>query len=341
MKNKMSNHRVNDSNDTKQFAISVVIPLYNKQEHILGAIRSVLKQTYLPLEVIVVDDGSTDNSAKIVRNELEDQVVLIEQKNAGVSVARNTGIKAASGKYIAFLDADDCWSVHFLQEIIDLANALPHADLLATSYQYVDGESSYSQPKVRISSQAKKSIAVTRRMNNYFEIAAAGDLPFCASSVAIKKSFFALHGYFPEGESMGEDQWIWSLAALKSHIGYSPRALSFYNRVADNRACEQQPPTQECSFSRRLYVYSTNVTMSKQQQKHAVKYTAAHILDLAERNVCYGNLLAAKSLLSDCRCLSKPLKYLKVMSLLYVKFFKNWSVYLSDQPKVQSSSQLF
>lgn len=84
--------------------ISVIIPLYNTEKYIGDCLDSVLSQNYPNLEIIVVDDGSTDNSVLIAKSY---KVNVIEQKNMGVSVARNTGINAATGEYIHFIDADD------------------------------------------------------------------------------------------------------------------------------------------------------------------------------------------------------------------------------------------
>ena len=87
--------------------ISVVIPLYNKEPIIEKSIRSVLSQDYDDFEVVVVNDGSTDRSAEIVKNIDDSRVCLIEQENGGPSKARNTGVRNAKGEWIVFLDADD------------------------------------------------------------------------------------------------------------------------------------------------------------------------------------------------------------------------------------------
>ena len=88
-----------------QFSVSVIIPAYNASKHIARAINSVLAQTCQPDRIIVVDDGSTDNTSEIVKQ--FDSVKYIYQENSGVSIARNTGIEAADSNWIAFLDADD------------------------------------------------------------------------------------------------------------------------------------------------------------------------------------------------------------------------------------------
>lgn len=87
--------------------ISVIIPLYNKEPSILRSMNSVLNQTYKDIELIVVDDGSTDNSYKIAQKCADTRLVLLQQTNAGPSAARNTGVKHAKGEWIVFLDADD------------------------------------------------------------------------------------------------------------------------------------------------------------------------------------------------------------------------------------------
>src|SRR4051812_20102412 len=91
------------------FAITVIIPAYNSRRLVAGAIDSAFAQTYAPLEVIVIDDGSQDGTAEIVEERYGSRVRLLSQANAGPSAARNAGIAIARGNWIAFLDADDVW----------------------------------------------------------------------------------------------------------------------------------------------------------------------------------------------------------------------------------------
>jgi len=90
--------------------VSVVIPMYNVEKYIEQSINSVLKQTYHHFEIILVDDGCTDNTLNIVNSFTDTRIRLVSQKNRGLSGARNTGIDAARGIYIALLDADDYWA---------------------------------------------------------------------------------------------------------------------------------------------------------------------------------------------------------------------------------------
>ena len=100
---------------------SVIIPAYNREQTIRRTVDSVLAQTYRPLEVIVVDDGSTDRTVELLR-EYGDRIRLICQKNQGPGAARNTGIRAATGEFISFLDSDDVWLPEKLSRQISLLN---------------------------------------------------------------------------------------------------------------------------------------------------------------------------------------------------------------------------
>ena len=103
---------------TDNYAISVVIPTYNRAHCIMRAVESVLKQTVPPFEILVVDDGSTDSSEKLFEN-AGTNVRFIKKPNGGVSSARNLGITLARGSWIAFLDSDDCWKPSKLETQID------------------------------------------------------------------------------------------------------------------------------------------------------------------------------------------------------------------------------
>ncbi len=105
--------------------VSVVIPLYNKGLYIARALNSVLAQTFQDFEVILVDDGSTDDGAEVIGGVDDPRIQLIQQENLGVSAARNRGIEAARAELVAFLDADDEWLPCFLSKIIDLSDKYP------------------------------------------------------------------------------------------------------------------------------------------------------------------------------------------------------------------------
>lgn len=116
-------------------AISVIIPLYNKEAIIRRSIDSVLSQSYSNFELIIVNDGSTDGSAEVVKSIDDDRIIYIEQDNAGPSKARNTGIKKAIAEWIVFLDADDEFTPTALDVFMKQSQNYPDADIInCTSY---------------------------------------------------------------------------------------------------------------------------------------------------------------------------------------------------------------
>lgn len=114
--------------------VSVVIPLYNKAPYIARALASVITQTCQGFEVIVIDDGSTDGGAEIVRRLDDTRIRVIRQENRGVSAARNRGIESARTDFIAFLDADDEWMPTHLEALLRLRDRSPHAGAYGTAY---------------------------------------------------------------------------------------------------------------------------------------------------------------------------------------------------------------
>ena len=126
----------------KNGLVSIITPCYNGAKYISQTIDSVLAQTYTDWEMIIVDDGSKDNSAEIVRGymETEPRIIFLQQPNAGSAAARNNGIRSASGQYIALLDADDLWEPEFLTEQIRFMQE-KNAVCVYSSYKCIDENS--------------------------------------------------------------------------------------------------------------------------------------------------------------------------------------------------------
>ena len=130
----------------KQIKISVIMPIYNAGEYLTRAISDVLSQTLTELELICVDDGSTDNSTKIIKDFMakDKRVKVIRQKNAGPSVARNSGLKSAKGRYIIFLDADDFYEKNLLLELYNRAEG-DNLDIAVAKFDiYNESKDSFS-----------------------------------------------------------------------------------------------------------------------------------------------------------------------------------------------------
>jgi glycosyltransferase involved in cell wall biosynthesis len=125
-----------------QLKVSVIIPAYNAAKFIRTTIESVLGQTFQDLEIIVVNDGSTDNTQEILQN-YGDKILYLPKENGGVSSARNLGIENAKGKYIAFLDADDVWLPEKLERQVELLESNEEIGLCYVAAQKVDEDLNY------------------------------------------------------------------------------------------------------------------------------------------------------------------------------------------------------
>lgn len=120
---------------------SVIIPLYNKENYVENALKSILNQTFTDYEIIIVNDCSTDKSVAKIEPYLSEKISLIHhKKNKGLSATRNTGIKNAKTEYVTYLDADDLWKPTFLETIHRLIINFPEAKIFGTNYEEVYGD---------------------------------------------------------------------------------------------------------------------------------------------------------------------------------------------------------
>jgi len=195
------------------------------------AIRSVLEQSYQLFEIIVIDDGSTDNSSTVVEEIADPRIRLIRQENNGVSAARNKGILVAKNTLIAFLDADDAWKPWFLETIALLIKSYPEANWYATNYE--------RRYKSRIIVGCPRIADDFLGKINDFFANALDELPIHISSVVIRRAAFDLVGMFPVGVKYGEDQDLFCRLALHEPLAYCGKICTSYILDSENRACKQ------------------------------------------------------------------------------------------------------
>lgn len=197
---------------------SVVIPLYNKELSIKSTIQSVLDQTFQNFEVVIINDGSTDNSVKAAEAIDDRRIRLIHQSNQGVSAARNRGISEASYEWIAFLDADDNWGEMHLEEIYTLIKKFPRYKVFSTSFEFSDQREFFRHPRMDVHFV----------VNNYFK-EARKEVVLWTSIVVVNKDCFRTVGMFIEHLSRGEDREMWARLARNYEIVKSNRVTAIYN----------------------------------------------------------------------------------------------------------------
>lgn len=209
---------------------SIVIPLYNKQNFIANTVQSVLNQDFSDFELLIIDDCSTDKSKYIATQFNDSRIKIIShQINKGLSATRNTGIKIAASKFIAFLDADDLWKPSFLSEISHLITKFPEASLYATNYEEIIDSNSIVLP-----SNGADNFENYCLIDNYFKHSLQQPL-YCPSSFCVKKEVFETVGYYNESITFGEDVDFNIRANLLCKIAYTKIPLSQYTTQSENQ----------------------------------------------------------------------------------------------------------
>lgn len=229
--------------------ISVIIPLYNKEREIGDTLRSVLAQTYQPAEIVVVDDGSTDGSAEVVRGIIaessghgESLIKLIPQPNAGECAARNRAIEESSGEYIALLDADDQWQPGFLREIASMICEFPGCGVYCTAFNIVSHDGVFPAK-----TPSKRGV-----VDNFFRDSAHQYIAIPSAS-CIPRRVFDTVGGFPEGMKIAGDLYMWIKIGRRFPVCFSPERLADYSKVASNRSASTYTPEQTVYSFEELY----------------------------------------------------------------------------------------
>lgn len=200
-------------------AFSVVIPLYNKRDMVRRTLQTVLAQRLSPVEVIIVDDGSTDGSAEAIADLVHHPVRVVRQTNAGPGPARNHGVRLASGDWVALIDGDDLWHPEHLRNLAGVIAAFPEVDLVAATARW--------QPASAVDLAFPDLTDPRPKKLDYFADSNLSSVH--TSSVAVRRRAFLATGGFG-AFCPGEDVEFWTRFALDHAIAQSPVPTSIYVR---------------------------------------------------------------------------------------------------------------
>lgn len=215
------------SKDNSDIYFSVIIPLYNKEKSVSSTVESVLNQTYPHFELIVVNDGSTDNSLEVVQQFNDPRIRIIDKRNGGVSSARNVGIKAAKYEYLIPLDADDLWLPFALAEFVELIRNYPKAQVFATNFNITGKNLKGTEKRYYVNDFYYSSAIFMAKWN----------IPLMVTGcVAFHKSCIHISGLYDEEVSHGEDIDFWMRLKDNFRIAKSELVTLIYRFNVENRA---------------------------------------------------------------------------------------------------------
>jgi glycosyltransferase involved in cell wall biosynthesis len=196
---------------------SVVTTVYNKAHFVKSTIESILEQSFSDFELLIVDDGSSDNSLEILNSIADDRITVYSTKNQGVSKARNYGISKAKGKYIALCDGDDIWLDNHLSELDSLTKAFPNCGIYSTAY-----EKHYFETYIKAPTFSHVDHPFFGIVEDYFKTSLADSILW-TSVVAIPKTVTDKGYIFDDDLGWGEDNDLWIRLACNFKVAFSSK----------------------------------------------------------------------------------------------------------------------
>lgn len=291
--------------------ISVVMPLYDKAPFVEAAIRSTLANGHGIHEVIVVDDGSRDSGAEIVAAIDDPRIRLIRKPNGGVSSARNVGLDAATGDWIAFLDADDLWLPGYVDAIQSLIAGHPDCEMVTTGYLIQDD----SGKRTPVAGGWDFRDRRPRVLDDFYETMSLGHFCF-TGSVVIRRDLIERAGLrFPVGEQLGEDLEVTFGAAELTPVAVDPRPLVVYrDSNVGVRLSRRVMPRLVIPFFERLDRRLQQLDFPPHLKSGAESYLRNHLKFLVYYSIAHGRRREGWELLRH-RLIRRDPKVLAMMAL--------------------------
>ena len=263
---------------------SVVIPLHNKAPYICHAVQSVLDQTFTDFEVVVIDDGSTDGGAELVRAMEDPRICVVKQANLGVSAARNRGISIARGDWVAFLDADDWFHPRHLAQLLETQALWPQAEGVANDFLMV-ADSRGAWPPFWPAFDKPVEVELITNLPRRWMIGPT----LSSSSVAVKRRRLQLmQPCFPPGESHAEDLDFWFRLGEQSAIALAHVPLVAYRVEVNGSLTSGHQLIKVPRSFERMQARAESGVMTPAQRRAALWFIAQHKLTLARMALASG-----------------------------------------------------
>ncbi len=289
---------------------SVIIPAYNAEGFIKNSITSVLNQTNGDFELIIIDDGSTDATAEIIKSFSDKRIRYIYQQNGGVSSARNKGVIESKGEYICFLDADDEWRENHLEVVALLIKKYRNAKMFVTGYdiRLANGE---------ITEKSKRILRLLPNedfeCDNGFEILNNHGYFLNTNTVCCEKEVFNKVGLFAEGVKNGEDDDMWYRLFAYYNLAISKKATTVYNR-ANCGATAKRGEVFETFFLKRVEDILKSPEVSEKRKNAIIIWKERNKLSRARKYILAGNKKEALKIIKTVNC--KKVKNKKLIETL-------------------------
>lgn len=309
----------------RRMKFSVIIPAYNAALYIKNSINSVLNQTFSDFEILIVDDGSTDDTKKIVKTIEDERVHYIYQRNGGVSSARNTGIRAAKGEYICFLDADDLWKPNHLEVVLNLIIKYPEASVFLTGHEILlyDGSSIM---------KGYPGTESDRQIDNMFEHIFKYGYFINTNSIACKRDSFNVVGSFEIGVTNGEDDDMWYRLFAYYSTAVSNIVTTTYIRE-NSRATETRVFADNWPFLGRVNKIMASSEVSEEKKTYLKRLLEQRKLSFVRYCILNGDKKRAWTHIRKLdKCLLKKRKYIETLvALIIPSFLSNYYVSKRDK----------
>ncbi len=274
---------------------SVIIPVYNKSKIIQICVDSVLNQNFNDYELLVIDDGSTDESIEKIK--VRENVIVLRKENGGVSSARNYGVINSKGEYICFLDADDYWEPEHLSTLYEMIVQYPSEKMFSTSHRIrqLNGQIEWND----ILSAYDSSIIL---VDDLFELwlRKKSKRIICSDTVCIKREVFDEVGLFEEGVSQGEDTDMWFRIAAYYKVVLSKKLTATYQREFSD-ATKYYKNNYEWIFASREDDLVNDFRIPEEKRKNIVKYIDRYRMNNCRSMLFENNRKKAREYLKDVK----------------------------------------